>query len=45
MFELPLRKGLKRKAHRICISKSEELKRKARFFAAAPQKMRLNSEL
>jgi hypothetical protein len=33
MFELPLRKGLKRKYHRICISKSEELERKARFAA------------
>ncbi|MDR1317557.1 MAG: hypothetical protein LBK13_11865 [Spirochaetales bacterium] len=27
------RNGLKRKSHRICISKSEELERKARFLA------------
>jgi hypothetical protein len=27
------RKGLQRKSRRICISKSEELERKARFFA------------
>jgi hypothetical protein len=27
------RKGLQRKAHRICIGKSEDLERKARFFA------------
>jgi hypothetical protein len=39
-FELPPRKGLQRKAHRICIGKSEDLERKARFFAAMPQKMR-----
>jgi hypothetical protein len=32
------RKGLKRKSHRICIGKSEDLERKARFFAK--QKMR-----
>jgi hypothetical protein len=32
-FALPLgaRKGLERKAHRICIGKSEDLERKARF--------------
>jgi hypothetical protein len=41
-FALPLcaRKGLQRKAHRICISKSEDLERKARFFSVrefAPQ--------
>jgi hypothetical protein len=30
--------GLQRKAHRICIGKSEDLERKARFFAK--QKMR-----
>ncbi|MDR1316994.1 MAG: hypothetical protein LBK13_08995, partial [Spirochaetales bacterium] len=32
-FALPLRKGLERKAHRICIGKSEDLERKARFLA------------
>jgi hypothetical protein len=32
-FELPLRKGLKRKAHRICMGKSEDLERKAWFLA------------
>jgi hypothetical protein len=35
------RKGLQRKAHRICMSKSEDLQRKARFFAK--QKMRLKT--
>jgi hypothetical protein len=47
-----LRKGLQRKARRICISKSEDLQRKARFFAVwefaaqipKPQKMRPNSK-
>jgi hypothetical protein len=47
---LGARKGLKRKAHRICIGKSEDLARKARFFAVCefaeqihkPQKMRPN---
>jgi hypothetical protein len=28
-----LHKGLERKAHRICMSKSEDLERKARFAA------------
>jgi hypothetical protein len=34
-FALPLgaRKGLQRKAHRNCIGNSEDLQRKARFFA------------
>jgi hypothetical protein len=32
-FAAGRRKGLKRKAHRICISKSEDLERKARFLA------------
>jgi hypothetical protein len=36
--ELPLRQGLKRKAHRICMGKSEELKRKARFLARSAKK-------
>jgi hypothetical protein len=31
--ELLPRKGLQRKAHRICIGKSEDFERKARFFA------------
>jgi hypothetical protein len=35
------RKGLQRKPHRICVGKSEELERKARFFAE--QKMRHES--
>jgi hypothetical protein len=40
------RKGLQRKAHRICMGKSEDLERKARFFAAlaaknAPEKYKL----
>jgi hypothetical protein len=34
------RKGLERKAHRNCIGNSEDLERKARFFAVQPQKMR-----
>jgi hypothetical protein len=34
----PMQPGLQRKSHRICIGKSEELERKARFFAE--QKMR-----
>jgi hypothetical protein len=32
------RKGLQRKAHRICIGKSEDLERKARFFAVLAAK-------
>jgi hypothetical protein len=55
-FALPLgaRKGLQRKARRICIGKSEDLERKARFFAAlaaknAPEfrilKFRINAKL
>jgi hypothetical protein len=39
------RKGLQRKAHRICIGKSEDWERKARFFCpAAGKKMRPDSE-
>jgi hypothetical protein len=39
-FELPPRQGLERKAHRICIGKSEDLERKARFFCPAAGKKR-----
>jgi hypothetical protein len=37
------RKGLQRKSRRPAIGRVEELERKARFFAALPQKMRPNS--
>jgi hypothetical protein len=37
-FELPMREGLQRKAHRICIGKSEDLERKARFFCPSSDK-------
>jgi hypothetical protein len=42
-----VRKGLKRKSHRICISKSEELERKTRFaafYAANAPKFRITNE-
>jgi hypothetical protein len=39
------RKGLERKAHRICIGKSEDLQRKARFFCpVSGKKMRTDSD-
>jgi hypothetical protein len=49
-FALPLcvRKGLQRKSRRICISKSEELKRKARFLALCAKnvpKFRITNEI
>jgi hypothetical protein len=34
----PMREGLQRKARRICMGKSEDLERKARFFCGLPQK-------
>jgi hypothetical protein len=34
----PMHPGLKRKSRRICISKSEELERKARFLARSAKK-------
>jgi hypothetical protein len=37
-FALPLCQGLKRKSHRICMGKSEDLERKARFLARSAKK-------